>query len=109
MKQTIIWERIDFTGIEHLIFEDSGEVKKAAGHIIGVTENQPFAVKYEIEIDAGWKVSAYRINSLDATGRQIEMTSDRQGAWFDKNGALRTEFDGCFEIDITLTPFTNTL
>jgi uncharacterized protein len=109
MKRTIIWERVDFTGVEHLLFNDSGNVKTAAGHIIGVSENQPFAVNYRIEINADWKVSAFKIISLDVSARQIEMNSDGRGKWFDENSEHREEFDGCFEIDITLTPFTNTL
>lgn len=109
MTRTIVWERTDFTCVEHLVFVDSGDVKTAAGHLVGAEENQPFAVEYRIEINSAWKVSAFEITALDQTDRRIKMTADERGRWFDENGKRAPEFDGCFEIDITLTPLTNTL
>ena len=110
MKRIIVWQRLDFPGVEHFVFEDSGENKKASGHAVGVWENeQPFAIGYEVEINNDWRVTAFRVESLDGTNRQIAMNSDGNGVWFDRDGAQQAEFDGCFEIDITLTPFTNTL
>lgn len=108
MKQTIVWNRLDFTSVEHLTFSDSGEGKSVISYITGATENQPFAVQYQIEIADNWTVSSFKIHSLD-NEKSIRMTSDNQGKWFDASGVHLAEFDGCFDIDITLTPFTNTL
>ena len=110
MKRTIVWERLDFVGVEHFVFEDAGEIKKVSSHVIGVYENEePFAVSYKVEIDAEWRVSAFLVEALDGTNRRIEMKSDGNGVWFDGDGTRRAEFDGCIEIDITMTPSTNTL
>lgn len=109
MTRAIVWERTDFTCVEHLVFSDSADAKTAAGYLVGAEEDQPFAVKYQIEITADWKVSAFKVLALDASERRIEMKSNERGEWFDENGRRAPEFDGCFEIDITLTPLTNTL
>ncbi|MEZ5648695.1 MAG: putative glycolipid-binding domain-containing protein, partial [Alphaproteobacteria bacterium] len=35
--------------------------------------------------------------------------ADGEGQWKDQNGILVSELDGCIDIDISATPFTNTL
>ena len=37
------------------------------------------------------------------------LATDGSGRWGEMNGAHRTELDGCYDIDLACTPFTNTL
>ena len=37
------------------------------------------------------------------------MTSNGSGNWTDKSGTIISEFEGCLNVDISETPFTNTL
>ena len=41
--------------------------------------------------------------------RRIELASDGAGSWSDGSGARLTQLDGAIDIDLTVTPFTNTL
>jgi hypothetical protein len=42
-------------------------------------------------------------------GTRIELRADGQGNWTGSDGHARSEFDGCIDVDISATPFTNTL
>ncbi|MCB9381606.1 MAG: putative glycolipid-binding domain-containing protein [Acidimicrobiaceae bacterium] len=37
------------------------------------------------------------------------LATDGHGRWGEMNGSHRTELDGCYDIDLACTPFTNTL
>ena len=37
------------------------------------------------------------------------LATDGTGRWGEMNGAHRAELDGCYDIDLACTPFTNTL
>jgi hypothetical protein len=44
-----------------------------------------------------------------ATDQQQVLSADGKGRWFDAKGTHLAELDGCIDIDISATPFTNTL
>lgn len=106
---TLMWEALQWPGIEYFAFTENEKGKTATGILNGVENQQPFALRYDIEITPDWKVSSFLIQSLADRGRQFRLVSDLEGHWFDKSGNHITAFDGCMDIDISLTPFTNTL
>lgn len=106
---TVMWQAIHWPGIEHFTLTDKNGLRNAYGNITGVIGVQPFALQYEIEMTGNWKVSWFHIRSLAPNGREIKLTSDLAGHWFDLAGNHIDAFDGCIDIDISLTPFTNTL
>lgn len=81
----------------------------ATGIINGYTEGQPFSIRYDIEITPDWKVSSFHIQRDGLQPTALKLTSDLNGHWFDKDGNHIEAFDDCTDIDISLTPFTNTL
>lgn len=42
-------------------------------------------------------------------GRGLRLLSDGEGRWRDEDGRPLPRFDGCIDIDLAGTPFTNTL
>jgi len=45
----------------------------------------------------------------DADEPDLWLVSDGNGRWSEINGASRPDLDGCLDIDLACTPFTNTL
>lgn len=66
-----------------------------------------FSMTYEITCDHDWRVKTCRI-AIDGTGKVLELVSDSSGKWSGTNGAIPNEA-GAIDIDISITPFTNTL
>ena len=107
--QPIIWQAILWPATEYFTLQDHGQGKLASGCINGVREQQPFSVHYEIAITPSWQVSSFHIRQEGLTPRELKLTSDLHGHWFDKDNNHIDAFDNCIDIDISLTPFTNTL
>ena len=81
----------------------------ADGIVIGVEENVAFRIRYQITCDLRWQVRRVIVTSLEENEQSIRFTSDGFGNWTNESGDPISEFEGCFDVDITATPFTNTL
>jgi len=101
------WRLEDATGIEHLNLRPSGDTIVADGVIVGDRGGLPYGVHYRIVCDAGWATTTLLIETTD--GRGLHLASDGRGAWSDPQGRRRPEFDGCIDVDLAGSPFTNTL
>jgi len=95
--------------LEHLRL-DAGEGGVAAdGLLVGVREGRPLRVRYEVRCDASWLVRAVRVVGLDPGTPGVELLSDGSGGWTTPGGEAVPQLDGCVDVDISATPFTNTL
>ena len=111
MKQrTAVWKAVEYPGMEHLTLRNEEDSMRFAGVVIGVDEGGAFRLDYSIRCDAGYKVQDVWV-SLKGV-KVLRLTSDGQGTWwdwFDADAKPLPELAGCLDIDITATPFTNTL
>jgi hypothetical protein len=109
MDRDIMWTPWDTPGLEHLrLVQYEGGIL-ADGVIIGVEEGRAFRARYTIQCDARWCVREVRVDMLDDTNRRLDLMSDGGGHWADGAGEPLPGLVGCFDIDISITPFTNTL
>ena len=108
MDREIVWEWLDRPGLEHLSLHVGGEGIVADG-IVVVDLDRAVRLRYRVLCDAAWRVRSASL-SVEAgkTLRTVELLRDEAGAWR-VDGAGRPDLDGCEEIDIQATPFTNTL
>jgi uncharacterized protein len=109
MNRQVYWELREGIGLEHLHLIGAPHGYLADGAIIRHFENMPYRVTYKITMDTGWQVMEARIRSMGEDPRTIHLKSDRAGNWTDEEGVVLQDIYGCSEIDITFTPFTNTL
>jgi uncharacterized protein len=80
----------------------------ADGMVIGVTEGHPFRVVYEVRCDVGWQVRAMRIG-VPGEPPRVHVLSNGEGNWTTPDGRFVPHLEGCTDVDISVTPFTNTL
>ena len=66
-----------------------------------------FSLTYEIKCDKLWRVTMFRIESSEA-GKKLELIPDGFGNW-SNNSDIISQLKGAIDVDITATPFTNTL
>lgn len=110
MERTIVarWREWSGNGIEHLVLRERMDGIVAEGVIAATVDAHHFAVSYRIECDAQWRVKTTyaRVIGADAA---IDLTSDGAGNWQNASGLPLPELDGAIDVDLSITPFTNTL
>ena len=105
----VMWSTWDAPGLEHLRLSMHNDGVVADGIVIGVTEGRPFRVAYEVRCDVGWRVRAVRVGVPGSELPGVDLLSDGQGNWTTPDGHAVSELRGCIDVDISVTPFTNTL
>lgn len=109
MKKTItaLWEDWSGVSIEYLVLNETSGRITAESAIISRDADSPFAARYEIVCSQDWRVRSVSI-SLAGKERGISLSSDGGGNWSDGSGTV-SSLRGAIDVDITATPFTNTI
>jgi hypothetical protein len=104
----VLWSAWDDPGLGHLrlAVRDSGAF--ADGLVLGVEEGRPFRLAYEVRCDAHWRVRAARVG-VPGEPPKVDLLSDGEGNWEMSDGRTVAYLEGCEYVDISETPFTNTL
>jgi len=102
------WQDWSGTGNEHTIIRCTLESNTAEGVVIGGANNEPFAVRYQIRCDGSWTLN-YASIEIIGEQRKVDLRRDSRGKWTDATGNVLPDIDGAIDVDISATPFTNTL
>lgn len=106
--RTITWRWTDRLGIEQVRLIEEGDLRVAQGLISAVQDGILTRTTYRIAHDArhgfreGWIRSSNRAGT-----REISLRRGTDGRW-DVNGSPRPDLDGCEEVDLMVSPYTNT-
>lgn len=106
-QRTITWKPIEYDGMEYLQLREDDSSVQVESVVIGVEEGAAFRLDYQIRGEADYTVREIRLAL--AGGKTIHLTSDGQGNWTDEKNQPMPDFKGCIDVDISATPFTNTL
>lgn len=102
-----IWDKArEGVGLEHLLLRAG-----AADSVVLAfdEEGRPFRLAYALEWDAAWRLREARLAVTTGAGtRTLGLRTDGQGRWRDGDARALPHLDGCLDIDIWPTPFTNT-
>jgi hypothetical protein len=78
------------------------------GLAVGKTDGDiPFAIEYDFALTTDWNIKEVSIKSL-LYERAIRLVH-KGNQWYDDAGRHLPEFDGVDLVDISISPFTNTL
>jgi len=108
MFNNYLWQALKWPGLEHLQLHSDGKAIHVDSLMIAQLNGDPLRIAYWIECDAQWRVRQARLE-LPMEDRRLALSSDGQGRWFDVEGRELKELEGCTDLDISATPFTNTL
>jgi uncharacterized protein len=111
MQRQVMWSPWTGRGLEHLrlLQHEGREDITADGLILGVKEQAPFRLRYKIRCDPQWRVRAIQLVLLDDPPRSLHFFTDGLGNWTTESGEALPLLKGCLDVDISATPFTNTL
>ena len=59
--------------------------------------------------DANWRVEELGLIFLSSKGKSVKIRADGEGRWSTSTGEPLSSLEGCIDVDISATPFTNTL
>lgn len=104
---TARWRPAAGDGLEHLDLRREGDDIVAEGVIAGARDAPPYGVHYRLVCDARWRTRLLHIHTT--AGRSLHLTSDGEGRWADGHGNRLAQLDGCVDVDLAGSPFTNTL
>jgi len=109
MQQDIRWKSEYYHTSEHCQLSRLADRLEIQSHITGRYENTAVDLRYTIHTDLQWQVRSFTVNSrLDDMTTIITGAKTRTGTWL-INGLPDPALDTCIDIDISLTPFTNSL
>lgn len=105
--RTVRWRALVGEGLEHLTIEPFLDRIEARAVVLGETEGVAYGARYRVVCDTAWQVMEFTIEMTD--GRMLALCSPQPGHWTDAQGSALPGFDGCVDIDLSASPFTNTL
>src|SRR5208282_6863483 len=100
------WQDWDARGIEHLVLREAAREIVAESVVVGAANGSVFALRYRIRCDKSWRVRSAEVGVVGER-RKVEIAGD--GEWFDAAGKPIPKLAGAIDIDLSATPFTNTL
>jgi hypothetical protein len=92
-------------GLEHLLLAEG-----AADSVVLAFDEQhgPFRLTYRLTWDDAWRLRDAELGvTTGRSTRSLSLQTDGQGHWRHGDGRAIAELDGCMDVDIWPTPFTN--
>lgn len=110
-----VWMSEDEPGIEDVLI--THEPAKGTGFssaIVRLWEGQPLRMQYSLFCDAQWHVhNLFAVipipRGAGVLPYRVTLKADGAGNWWDDKGHALDALQGCIDVDIMLTPLTNTL
>jgi hypothetical protein len=107
MKLEVLWRQLIGIGAEHMVLDVDDEVR-ADGLAVGEIRSTAYRVHYELVCDTKWNFRQLTIRDL-VSGRGFHVMRLHDGRWLDETDHEIAGLTGCTDVDIMITPFTNTL
>ena len=107
MKHSYRWATEQSGGLEHVELEIGDAGMTAEGVLIGPAGGRLFACSYALRCDEHWRVRSLDVH-VAGKGR-VCLRADGAGNWTEADGAPLPALQGCMDVDLSGSPFTNTL
>lgn len=103
----LMWTPVQWPGCEHLVMRAEPGRIVADGAVIAMPGSSPIRLNYRIECDSAWRTE--RVDVTVHGQPPVNLVRRDDDRWFTSDGTARHDLSGCIDVDIALTPFTNTL
>jgi uncharacterized protein len=105
----VYWTAIGTIGLEHLILLETTDGVQANGLVLRHHQGQGLRVAYQVDCDPGWNTRRVSVQLFSKEAIELHLTADGDGKWKSTDGGALEELEGCLDVDVMATPFTNTL
>jgi hypothetical protein len=80
----------------------------ADAFLLRLLNGRPIRLYYRIACDTRWRTREVFIQIVSSPGREIALQADGNGNWASEHQPVPSLM-GCLDVDLSATPFTNTL
>ncbi|NIJ53844.1 putative glycolipid-binding domain-containing protein [Dyadobacter arcticus] len=109
MQTNILWTGREYYSLENCSVKTTETGSEISAAIVGKYSEELYRVQYQIITNSNWETIYLEIKYwINGQERDIKFESNGNGRWT-WNGKEQVQFQDCIDIDIPLTPFTNTL
>lgn len=109
LYRSAIWRRLDIIALEYFEFRERADAIGLSGTIVMVDGVVPLRAEYQIRCDRSWVTRSVRVAlTRGAESRELNLVTDEHHRWWNEGEEL-AQVAGCVDIDISITPSTNTL
>lgn len=108
MPWEVRWQWVDRPGLELLRLTRDGGSVLAQGHVVVEIDRVSTKVTYLLRYDSSWRFHSSTIQTKGGeAARALEIVRTEGDSW-SINGSVHPALDGCTDLDLMVTPFTNT-
>jgi uncharacterized protein len=110
LKRAIVWRNLLLNGTDYCALWHTAEGWLLKGTVLGVLEDRrPMMATYEVHCDEQWHTHRVQVErTIGGNVKSLSLTVETRGIWRSSGRELR-EVEGCVDVDLALTPATNTL
>jgi hypothetical protein len=108
MKTIARWRDGSGNGREHLVLNVGTDGIVADAVVLTGSGDEAFAAHYRIACDRQWRTRRLDVEVI-GDDRRIAVTADGAGNWTDPSDGPLPDLQGAIDVDLSVTPFTNTL
>jgi len=111
LKRAVAWKNLLINGTEYCALWRTTEGWLLKGTVIGVLKDQrPMLANYEIYCDVNWLTHRTLVErTIGKDTKTLSLTVESRGLWRSPAQGELPELDGCIDVDLAVTPATNTL
>jgi uncharacterized protein len=107
--RVILWQRLDTPGLERCLLQEHAHGARLQATVLVLLDAAPCEVRYSVELDVTWRTRLVDVSCmLSGEARLLRLEADGAGAWR-LDGQERPDLVGCLDVDLGVSPSTNTL
>ncbi len=115
LKRTVVWKSLAIDGADYCSLWRTTEGWMLKGTVVGAVKDgrsnsQPLLVSYEIHCDENWLTHRVQLQrTIGSDVKSLTLTVESRGTWRNSDGEELATLRGCDDIDLSITPATNTI
>jgi hypothetical protein len=108
-RRVVLWRRLDEPAFDHCRLVEFAEGYALEGTVLTVLDGQPARIHYGVFCGHDWLTRHAHAAVVQGTvARQIQFRRDEENRWW-RDDVHVPALDGVLDIDLSITPATNTL
>jgi hypothetical protein len=110
LKRAVVWNNLLIDGRDYCGLWRTAEGWLLKGTVVGVLKDRrPMLAKYEINCDENWLTHRVQVERTIGTDtKALSLSVENRGVWR-SSGQELPALHGCDDVDLAVTPATNTL
>jgi hypothetical protein len=109
MQASLLWTGREYYSLENCLITSNDFGNEINSTIVGLYQNKIYTAEYHIQTDNNWLTNSLKLNyQINNKQCRLELERNVNNEWILNNKSM-DEFDDCLYVDISITPFTNTL